>query len=103
MYTVSFFKTWRHLSNWLTKVVSAECDDLDTVEKRVAQNADWRHAEPAAEYLRKALLDDVDRVEWAQAHGISPLELREVLAGVDTRVSVDALRMEKNMMSATRG
>jgi len=102
-HSVSFFKTWRHLSNWLTKVVIAECADLSTVEERVAQNADWRHAEPAGEYLRETLLKDVDRVHWAQEHGISPHELREMLAGVETWVAVDSRRLERSMMSAAQG
>lgn len=99
VHAIIFFKTWRHLSNWLTKVVIAECGDLAEVEARAAKNADWRHAEPAGKYLREALFGDVDRVEWAQEHGVSPIELRETLAGVETWVSVKSHRMEQGMMS----
>ena len=104
-HAVTNFNVWRRLTDWFVRVLIAEISDLDQVEQRIVNNADWRKADPAGEFLRECLVPEKDLTvkKWALENGVNPEDVEEPLEGVRAWVGLDAYHLEKAMMRAEVG
>jgi hypothetical protein len=96
-YALHEFKVWRILANWVTEVLIAYSSDLPTIEKRVAHNADWRKAEPVADYLHDKLYERADIRRRAAECGVSVKEFRDMVGGVEVWLDIRAHHLRQRI------
>jgi hypothetical protein len=93
---------WRLLDNWLTEVVVSHPAESSVVTQRILRNADWRKAEPAAEYIYHKVFGDDDEHWFAKECGVDLKEFREIVGGVRAWLNVEALRLKKVLTDSVR-
>jgi hypothetical protein len=81
-YSLGHFRMWRLLDNWLTEVVVSHPAESSVVTQRILRNADWRKAEPAAEYIYHKVFGDDDEHWFAKEGSVDLKEFREIVGGV---------------------
>jgi hypothetical protein len=102
-YGLTGLRTWRILSKWWARALAADPEtDMEVWQQRVSHNADWRPADPAADFLReRARHPELAPEKWAKEHGVDPRELREAIGVVKVWIGIRALDLERHIRGDT--